>query len=356
MNGELPQQPTLQDVPTSLSPQQPAYPDRRGWLIAFGVFECLLGLAMFAMTALMAFAFISPPPQARQDPNLTPVLMAAIVAIYAGIGVIWIVLGVGSILAKNWARIASIVLSSLWLGLGVLTFLVMVVVMPAAMDAAVQQQKNPQNLPAGFGTFMKVFMFVFMAAFMVLLPAILLFFYTRKGVRATCRMRSPVTAGSTDQKPVAIWILLAIYGIGALSSTYVFFSSFFSGLGSVFFGIVISGAAHKVILGANFLIHVFLLVKIYRMERIGWVVAMGWQLFWFASMCVTFLVRRDLIQLYREMGMKEEQLQAFMTMPAMLPVILVGTLVMVAAMTGFIAYTGKYFKSSASPVAGTSLP
>src|SRR5437899_7386808 len=103
----------------SLYFSQPAYKDRRGWLIAFGVVEILIACFLAMMAAFMVFA-ISSLPRTPQQPPMPARTMIPGVVFYLALAAGFIALGIGSIRAREWARIAMIVVSSIWMAFGVI--------------------------------------------------------------------------------------------------------------------------------------------------------------------------------------------------------------------------------------------
>lgn len=107
------------------------------------------------------------------------------------LGGIFAAAGIGSIQARNWARILMIVLSSLWLAFGTLGTVGVIVIMPLMMrqqETILRQNPAAQagQLPPNFMTIIMVISIIFQVFIMVLLPLIFLLFYTRKNVKATC--------------------------------------------------------------------------------------------------------------------------------------------------------------------------
>ena len=123
----------------------PPYKSRRGWLIAFGVIEILMGCAYLLMILFMAFVFFGPP-AARMPPSAmaTGPMSPRVLMVFAGlqyglVAAVFITAGIGSIRCKNWARIMMLVVSGLWLGFGLLGTLMMAFIVPRHHAPAARQ-------------------------------------------------------------------------------------------------------------------------------------------------------------------------------------------------------------------------
>jgi len=155
------------------------YPDRRGWLIAFGVVEILIAAVSLLVLALEVFAMLSLNPEnLPQHGSLSPTAALAIGAVFYGLSAaLFLTVGVGSIRRENWARITMLVVSGLWLGLGVLGTLIV-----GLMLRKVQQQMivlEGSYLPASA-------LFGAVGFVMIVMPAVFLIFYSRNSVKAAC--------------------------------------------------------------------------------------------------------------------------------------------------------------------------
>jgi hypothetical protein len=322
-------------------PSQPPTPlkNRRGWLIAFGVIEiliagfCLLLLALM-VAGLLALSHANRPAGAPELSAAGPVIA---VLVYGGLGVLFLILGVGSIRRKNWARIATQIVSGFWLFTGVLSSLFFVFVLPNFME---QQGK----LPPEQRRHVFIMLGLFAVVVMVLLPATLLVFYSLKSVRATCQgsgLGQGPTMASTEHAvsppPVSV-ILLALWEcLGALAVL-----SLLMVRANVVFGIVVRGPGAILLMTAHAVLSGIAAWLLYRRDYLGWAISLFKSLFWAASWVVTLLTR-DIMDIYREMGFNEQQLQVFRQLPHLQSV------GFVLSMSGFaiywilILYTKKFF-------------
>jgi hypothetical protein len=321
------------------------YPSRRGWLIAFGVIEILMACGFLLMLAFSAFMFLGPA-AARMPPNpmatgpfSKTTLMVFVSLQYGLMAAVFIAAGIGSIRCKNWARILMIVISSLWLGCGLLGTLMMAFIFPAIM------RQQPGNVPPGIQHVIIVGIIASMSFFMVLLPATFLFFYTRKSVRATCLAQNvthvATAAGGEALSPrlpvplaiLAVWEALSALAVLAILIMPVTF----------LFGVVLRGLPASLVFLAQSLLSAYAAWTIFHQQLIGWKVSLFKTVFWTVSMLVSALRHPDMTALFREMGYNDQTLLVYQQFPQIMPVVWVGTTVMMTVVIIFILYARKFF-------------
>jgi hypothetical protein len=323
----------------------PAYPSRRGWLIAFGVIEILMGCAFLLMIVLSAFAFLGPaaakmPPNAMAPGPMSPLVIMVLVGLQYGLlAAVFMTAGIGSIRCKNWARILMLVVSGFWLACGLLATLMMVFMLPAIM------RQQPVHVAPGIQDAIVVGMIAFMAVLMVLLPAIFLFFYSRKSVRATClAQKAAQVAASTEGGvaapglPVPLIILGVWQGLGVFSMLAIMFFRV-----TFVFGVILHGAAAILVLLTYSVLSGYAAWAIFRQKLIGWKIALFFAGFGAINMLVTYIRQPDMLQLYREMGFNDQALRIYEQFPQFLPAVWVGTIVGITAFLIFLLYTRKFF-------------
>src|SRR5208283_4288794 len=100
-------------------------------LMAFGIFEILIGCGFLLLILFSAFAFLGPARAKMLHSPISPVAMLAMVGTQYGLmAAVFFAGGIGSILCKNWARILMLVVSGLWLFMGLIGTLAMVFIVP----------------------------------------------------------------------------------------------------------------------------------------------------------------------------------------------------------------------------------
>ena len=318
----------------------PPFKSRRGWLIVFGVVEILMGCTFLLILALSAFVFLGPAAARMPSSGIPRGAILAFVGIeYLVLAGIFFTGGIGSLRCKNWARIFMLVVSGLWLGFGILTLLMMVFLFPIIM------RQQPGNVPPGIQHGIIVVMIAVMSFLMVLLPAAFLFFYSRKSVKATCLAQKAAQAPTLAEggSPAAGFpVPLAILGAWEAFSAFSVLAVLFVRV-TIVFGVVVHGAGAALILLTCSVLSGYAAWAIFRQRLIGWQIALFMAGFWTVSMVVTLLRHPDVPQLFREVGYNEQTLHIYEQLPQLLPVIWVGTIVMMTALLVFILYTRKYF-------------
>jgi len=316
-----------------------SFKNRRGWLIAFGVFEILiacLGLLFVGLTlvGLVDLSHANRPPGGSE---LSAAAAVLVLLFYGGPAALFLVLGVGSIKCKNWARIGSQIVSAFWLFTGILSSFVLVFVVPAVIE---QQGK----IPPVQRRLVVIVMVLFAVVLMILLPAIFLVFYSLKSVRTTCLgtavLHTPTIASNgraVGQPPLSV-ILLALYEcLGALA-----LFSLLVVKAVVIFGVVVHGPGAILLMTAHAALSGIAACLVYRRDYLGWAISLFKTLFWAASW-LFILLSRDLMELYREMGLTEQQLQILRQLPHFHAVVLVSTAAGFAIFAVLILYTKKFF-------------
>jgi hypothetical protein len=327
------------------------YKNRRGWLIAFGVIEILIACVCLLLVALVVFAVLFQSNQRvpEQPPMSAAVMIAFSVIFYGGIAALFFTAGIGSIKCKNWARITMLAVSGMWLGIGLLSMLVFLFLVPSIMEK--QGTLPPETRRSIF-----LIMDTIMAFLMVVMPTIFLVFYSRKNVKATClaggkgpmpeRLATTVTGSSP---PVSV-LILAIWealGVSAVLAFFVIRATFL-------FGMVVHGLAAFLVLLSFSTLSGFAAVLIYRREFVGWGIAVFKVLFGLANMVANF-AGHDILQLYREMGLSEQQVQIYQQFPQLQSWIWVMIMPVMIAYLALLFYTRKYFSRSGTPASPGTL-
>lgn len=318
------------------------YKNQRGWLIAFGVVEILIGCLFLLMIVFSAFAFLRPaaakiPPNAMPAGSMSGTTLMALVAIQYGLmAAVFFTGGIGSILCKNWARILMLVVCGFWLGIGVITTPVIAFMAPVIM------RQQPGNVDPQIQRAIMVGMTILMTALTVVLPAIFLFFYSRKSVRATCLAhKGPAGAAAATGRtglPVPLAILAVWQGFGV----FTIFAFLFARV-TFLFGVIIHGAATFLILLTYSVVSGYAAWSIFRQKLIGWYVALFITGFGILNILVTYLRHFDMMQFYREMGLNAQTLHLYDQFPQMLPMVWVSMILGITLFLIFLLYTRKFF-------------
>jgi len=291
-------------VPIETEPPPPAYKNRSGGLIVFGVLTILLGALSGLMVPLMLLG------QAinARNPNAAPTSLAMLLPgllIYGGLAVALIWLGIGSIKARRWARALLLIFAWSWLVMGVVTVAVMAVVLPKIVaNINNNMPAGQQGIPAtAVGVIMFITCLVFGFMF-ILVPAVWVFFYSSRHVKATCEARDPVVRW-TDKCPlpvlaISLWLWLAVPMFVLMPVAYhgvaPFFGSFIQGaLGGLFY----------LLLAA---IWAWAAWRLYRLDVRAWWVLLATLVLFSLSNLLTY-THHDILEMYRLIGYPEAQIE-----------------------------------------------
>jgi hypothetical protein len=139
-------------------------------------------------------------------------VMAPSALLYFAVAVMFVVLGIGSIRARRWARAIILALSWMWLIVGVMTSIGLVAMSPHMFDALPQEQASMKPMIIGC-------MSVFLGLFFVVLPLVFVLFYRGPNVRATAEAVDAVPRW-TDAVPLPLLIFAFWMLSGALSMMF----------------------------------------------------------------------------------------------------------------------------------------
>src|SRR5207248_3270305 len=107
------------------------FKDRKAGLVIFGILTALIGGLCALMVPLMLFGQAM---ATKQGAAMGTHTILPVATMYVGMAVIFIWLGIGSIMARRWARALLLVLSWSWLVIGVVSLGFMAVFLPKIME------------------------------------------------------------------------------------------------------------------------------------------------------------------------------------------------------------------------------
>ncbi|HYV85914.1 MAG TPA: hypothetical protein VFB49_08400 [Patescibacteria group bacterium] len=246
---------------------------RRGLLSLFGLIEILVGAACFGLLCVMSviwlFAGRLPP---EQRPILETSNLVLSVLLYAGAAGFFVVMGLGTIYARRWARAIMLIVSWPWL-LNMVALLIFLAVILRPMLARLEGSPDtPFPTGAGITPAMMVAIPFGLCVLLALLPLSFIIFYTRPGVRRTFDTadRRPCW---TDGRPLSVLALALVTWAGAAACLAGTFYGAFA-----LFGWMLTGApavaASLVAAG----LCVWLGLGLYRMTPAGWWANLGFAL------------------------------------------------------------------------------
>jgi hypothetical protein len=296
------QNPALPPIEAALLP---AYKDRSTGLIVFGILTLLVGCLVGLFVPLMLFGQMMAPKTSNAQPSA---LLA--VAIYGGLAVALIWLGIGSIKARRWARALLLIYSWSWLVMGIIMTVVMPFFMAKVFASLPPNAKTGQPaMPPAAITGMVIGMTIFFFVLFVVLPAVWTFFYQSRHVKATCEARDPVMHW-TDACPLPVlgfclwtWLCVPIMVLTPLTGHGVmpFFGEFIVGLPCALFCLVIA-----VVWG-------WAGGWMYRLDGRGWWLILIATVVFAMSALLTYS-HHDIIEMYQLQGLPPAQIDQIQKM------------------------------------------
>jgi hypothetical protein len=308
------------------SPDSP-YRDRRTALLIAGVLEILLGVGSWLMAALMIWVASK---VAAQGAGSTGSMVPGM-AVYGIAGLVFVILGVGSIRARRWARALWLVVSSFWLIGGVLAAAVVALLMASV---------------AGVESILLIAILSFFAVFMIGLPASLLAFYRSPHVKATCEAAAPEPCW-TDGCPLPV--LGAALWFASMTLTLPWMGWLYGGL-YPFFGHFVRGAAGHGLWIASGLLSGIATYGIYRRIHTLWLLGLVLVLVQGISATVTYAVV-DPKELFAAMGIEGAALEQIERMGMIRPSYMIGSVAAaILPMVGLLLWARACFpKRSTKP-------
>ena len=287
----------------AISSQPPiAYKDRRTALIVFGVLTIAMGSVMALFIPLMLFGATI----AAKEPGSGEMYQMLIPAcvMYGALAVALIWLGIGSAMARRWARALLLIFSWSWLVVGVIATTSTAFVLPKAfaVSAALQQQRGQPQLPPSAQSIVLAITLIFYAVIFIFLPAIWVWFYQSNNVRATCQARDPHPRW-TDRSPlpvIALSLWLAFGSLAMLALPFAYRGVF------PFFGTFLSGIPGTTIYLVMAVIWAYAVWILFRLQLRGWWLAFVVICVWSTSSVLTCL-HHDLDEMYQLMGIPQQQ-------------------------------------------------
>jgi hypothetical protein len=317
-------------------PLAPHFKDRRTGLIVFGILEIVLGVLAALMIPVMLLGQAMAT-QTNQEP-MSPRQLAPALVSYVVISAALISVGIGSCQTRRWARALSLVIAWSWLGLGIVTMVMMAFTLPSLLKAMPSQGQQVPEAALLIGMIVGM---IFMSILFIAVPAVLVVFYRSPHVKATCEARDP-SPSLTDACPLpvlglSLWLALAAVGSLAMPwSTH--------GVLPVF-GNVLSGPGGSVCCVILALLWGYCAWAVYRLRSAGWWIVLISLCVISVSAWITFS-RVDLPELYRVMGYSERQIDSlkqfsFLQGNRMVYWSMAGLVPMMA----FLLFVKRYFRS-----------
>jgi hypothetical protein len=265
------------------------YPDRSTRLMLLGIFQVLLGCLCGLMAVMMvALSLVGPMDRAPQGQPMNSQMMVPAMVFYFPLAVAFIWLGIGLVRAHRWAWTLTVVLSWMWLIMGVVSLVM--------FEFFIEM---PPEVPTG----VRIFLGAVIATMYILVPGVFLVLCHHESVRATCQRRDPKIRW-TDLCPMPVLALSIMLAVSVVSMSSVL------AYGCVLpvFGFLISGAAGAVAIVLIALVLSYLALGTYQLQMSAWWGTLLLGITGTLNMVVTCL-RTDLIEMYQKTGMTTDQLE-----------------------------------------------
>jgi hypothetical protein len=320
--------------------QTAGFKDRKTRLVVFGILQILFGGLCALLIPLMIMGMVM---SAMQNNHAAQQLhwqtMVPGILVYAVAAVWFITMGIGSIRTRRWARALILISSWFWLVCGVLGFAVILRIVPAMYDQMGKDGKIPEAMIVG----MKIGMMTFMAVAYVVIPGLLVLFYSGRDVKATCETRDPHIRW-TDACP------LPVLGVSVMCAVWAGSLLFMGVYGWVipFFGTILSGLPGAIAIFVLILLLAYVARGMYKLDIQAWWCVLLVNVVWFLSAMIT-LSRVSMQTFYERMNFPEQQMENMkqfnmlwghmMYLPMGFWVVIVGV---------YLLYIRKYFKHDSS--------
>jgi hypothetical protein len=295
---------------------------------------CLSGLMAVLLASL---PLLMPAGAMPQGQTMTPQALIPAMLFYLAFAMGFIALGGGLIFGRRWAWKLTVVLSWMWLLVGVIALGGFLFVIAPGMFSAMGQQGN---LPRGVVMLMQVFMGLVVGCIYVVLPGGSLALLHHESVWVTCLRRDPKVRW-TDRCPMPVLALSIILVLWMVSLAQLVAYRCVMPV----FGVVISGAAGAVVIAFSVLALAYLAWGTYRLQMAAWWGTLVLGVLGIASGVLT-LSRIDLMAMYEKMGMPPETLDQMRQMRMVELMSQWGpwvTLAVGAFGLGYLVYVRRYF-------------
>jgi hypothetical protein len=346
---EPPQSPGISPEVAPIS----TFRDRSTGLQVFGVIQIILGALTSLFIPFILLGAVMAQRTTGQRMPMTTYLLACLT--YGTIAIILIVLGIGSIRARRWARALNLIFSWIALFGGVSVTILITAVLPATFAAAFRRAAaaNPgsANLPASVTAVILTLIIVFFALFMIAVPLAFVLFYSRKDVAETCRLRDPVERW-TDRCPLPVLAASILFAYGAIYHVFI-------GIAAPMipsFGRYLTGAPGAAVCLGQAILELLLAVWFYRLRLFAWWIALVSLIVFGISSALTYRFG-DLLSAYSRMGWSQDQIDLINRSPMLRGhVVLWWSLIYVIAGILYLFFIKRFFRSDSPAPPLPSLP
>lgn len=281
----------------------PTFTDRIVRLRVFGALLVLGALLAAGLAALYLWIAVGDLGRPISEGEVRMMLVAA--ASYAGVAVVSLVLGVGSWLAKRWAR--AIILAGAWVGLvvGSLGMLIFALLMSTLTEAVTQAAadaggSSSNDVGQAAMAFAMIVSTVVVFVLYVVIPGSFVLAYRGVEVRQTCEWRNPQPSWTDPVSTLSMTLVLIL----SVCSVSFFLVPLYRSM--PFFGTVLRGPALLLLSVALGLVLAWLAVGAARRRMSAWWATLVLLLAGTVSGVVT-LLRNGVVELYEDWGLPADQ-------------------------------------------------
>jgi len=291
-------------APVESTPSPVPYKDRSAGLIVFGVLTILLGCLAGLFILLMLVGQVASARATGASPPPFSVILPG-VSIYGILAVSLVWLGIGSIMARRWARALLLIFSWIWLFLGLFVLIFTAFLVPKMMsNLSSSGTSDHPAMPGAAIAGVMIVMFLVYGVFFVILPAVWTFFYSSRHVKATCEARDPVMRW-TDACPLPV---LGLCLWTAFSVPMMLIMPFAGHCVMPFFGTFLTGVPGALLCLAVAAIWSYAAWLLYKLDVRGWWLILIALCVFMVSALVTF-ARHDMMEMYRLMNYPAAQIE-----------------------------------------------
>jgi hypothetical protein len=316
------------------------FKDRSTGLIIFGILTILMGCVagLFVLLMLVQAAAV-------KTPNATPLSTILLVIFMYGslaVGLIW--LGIGSIMARRWARALLLIFSWFWLITGIIMVIAVPILLPKTFADLPTNTNGQPGLPPGALAGVVIVTTLVIGVFFVLLPAVWIFFYNSRQVKATCEARDPVMRW-TDACPLPVLALC----LCLLISVPMLLLMPVMGHGVVpFFGTFLYGLPGSLFCLAMAALWAWCAWLLYRLDMRGWWLILIALVVFTVSGVLTYS-RHSMLELYQLMGYPQAQIDQMQKMGLFTGNWMAWwTLVFMVPFIGYVLFLKKYLRGGSA--------
>jgi hypothetical protein len=317
-----------------------AFKDRKTGLVIFGIIHMIIGAfcVLFMLFSIVgAIAVTTLGEDAFSTMNIGQMILAGLLYLLLAVWFVW--MGVGSILARKWARALILVTSWLWFIGGVIGFIFMLLFLPDIFAPMAMGEEITKEMVVVVQTIV----LGFMAFILVVIPGAFVLFYKSRHVKETCEQRDPQVRW-TDKAPLSVITVSSLLGVVAISMPFMGFYQWTI----PFFGIVLSGIPGAVVVLIYTLLFAYAAWGTYKLQFTAWWFGLVLTIVSAISMGITFS-RVSMLEFYEQMNMPSESIEIMKEFGFLQDANLYLPLfwgLMIIGFVGFLIYIKRYFTVS----------